>query len=77
LFRNRPFLLVTLATVAGQVLIVTLGGEVFHVEPLGWLDWLAIAGATASVLLYAEVVRRVRKWRKAAPGVAPPGSAGP
>ena len=61
LFRNGPFLLVTLATVAGQVLIVTVGGDVFHVEPLGWLDWLAIAGATASVLVYAEVVRRLRR----------------
>ena len=47
-------------TVVGQVLIVSFGGVVFSVEPLGAIDWLAIAGATASVLLFAEAARRIR-----------------
>jgi Ca2+-transporting ATPase len=64
LFENRQFLTVALLTVAGQVLIVTFGGEqVFNVEPLGPVDWLAIAAATSSVLLFAELTRRLRRVR--------------
>jgi Ca2+-transporting ATPase len=59
-FRNPIFLAILGTTVVGQVLIVTFGGDVFKVEPLDVLDWLAIAAATASVLVFAEVARRVR-----------------
>ena len=59
-FRNRTFMTIAAAIVVGQVLIVSLGGSVFSVEPLGILDWLGIAGATASVLGFAEIARRVR-----------------
>ena len=44
----------------GQVLIVSVGGVVFNVEPLGVVDWLAIAAGTASVLVFAELARRLR-----------------
>jgi Ca2+-transporting ATPase len=60
LFENPQFLVIASLTVVGQVLIVSLGGVVFHVEPLRVTDWLAVAGATASVLVFAEVMRRVR-----------------
>jgi Ca2+-transporting ATPase len=60
LYRNPQFLLIASLTVVGQVLIVTLGGEVFSVEPLGVIDWLVIAAATSSVLVFAEIARRVR-----------------
>ena len=36
------------------------GGNVFHVEPLGFWDWLGVIGFTATVLAYAEVMRRIR-----------------
>ena len=61
LFRNKFFLLIASLTVIGQVLIVTFGGAVFAVEPLGLVDWLWIAAGTSSVLGYAEVVRWVRR----------------
>jgi P-type Ca2+ transporter type 2C len=61
--RNRVFLAIMLVTLVGQILIVSFGGEVFAVEPLGWLDWLIIGGSTASVLGFAEVVRRMRRAR--------------
>jgi Ca2+-transporting ATPase len=64
LFENPQFLLIASLTVIGQVLIVTFGGKVFNVEPLGVIDWLVIAAATASVLVFAEVARRVRKGRQ-------------
>ena len=38
---TRRSWLIAALTVVGQVLIVTFGGAVFKVEPLGVLDWLA------------------------------------
>jgi Ca2+-transporting ATPase len=63
LLENPQFLLIASLTIAGQVLIVSFGGEVFSVEPLGVIDWLAIAGGTASVLIFAELARQIRKLR--------------
>jgi Ca2+-transporting ATPase len=62
LARNPIFLAVIGVIVVGQVLIVSLGGTVFQVEPLGAMDFLVIAALTASVLVFAEVTRRVRKF---------------
>jgi Ca2+-transporting ATPase len=59
--RNPYFLLIASLTVVGQVIIVTFGGSVFDVEPLALRDWLWIAAATASVLVFAEVSRLIRK----------------
>ncbi|HET6574760.1 MAG TPA: calcium-translocating P-type ATPase, PMCA-type [Fimbriiglobus sp.] len=61
LWRNPYFLLIASLTVVGQVVIVTFGGAVFDVEPLGLRDWLLIAAATMSVLVFAEVSRLIRK----------------
>ena len=60
LFENPQFLAVASLTVVVQVLIVTLGGRVFNVEPLAVIDWMVIAASTASVLVFAEIARRVR-----------------
>jgi Ca2+-transporting ATPase len=62
LFRNPTFLAIA-ATVAGvQVLIVSVPwlAAIFEVEPLGPRDWLWIVLGTSSVLVFAEIVRRVR-----------------
>ena len=69
LWRNRPFLGIMLAIVIGQLLIVSLGGAVFAVEPLGLVDWVVIVLATSSVLVFVEVVRRMRR-RAAKPPAA-------
>ena len=59
--RDNPVFLAILAlTVLGQVLIVTFGGQLFQVEPLGWREWLGVTLASASVVVFAEIVRRVR-----------------
>jgi Ca2+-transporting ATPase len=71
LFENKQFLAIASLTVIGQVLIVRFGGAVFNVEPLYLTDWLVIAAATSSVLIFAEVARRIRlavQHKQANPG---------
>ncbi len=70
---NNP----TFLTIAGivaivQALIISVPwiGHIFKVEPLGLVDWLCILGGTASVLLFAEMARRIRlAMRSPAPNV--------
>ncbi|MSR54533.1 MAG: calcium-translocating P-type ATPase, PMCA-type [Gemmataceae bacterium] len=65
LFRNFVFLSILSAIVIGHFLIVNLGGRVFSVERLFALDWLVVIVATTSVLVFAEVARRIRRLRAA------------
>lgn len=58
--QNPTFWTIAGIVAAGQVLIVTLGGAIFNVEPLGIVDWLGVVAATATVLAFAEVSRRLR-----------------
>jgi Ca2+-transporting ATPase len=58
--RNPIFLAILALIVVMQVLIVSLGGEVFKVEPLSFVDWLAIAAGTSTVLVFGEFTRRIR-----------------
>jgi Ca2+-transporting ATPase len=59
--RNPVFLAIVAIIIVMQILIVTFGGEkLFRVEPLGIVDWLLLALASSSVLLFAEVARRIR-----------------
>ena len=59
---NPTFLVIVGLIFLVQVLIVSLPflAAVFKVEPLGPLDWLLMVVGTASVLVFAEVTRRVR-----------------
>jgi Ca2+-transporting ATPase len=60
ILENPIFLAIAGAVAVGQIVIVTFGGAVFKVEPLPLGHWLAIIVGTASVLVFAEVARRVR-----------------
>jgi Ca2+-transporting ATPase len=60
LWANPTFLMIAGAVAVGQILIVTFGGVVFKVEPLSMGQWLAVIVGTSSVLVFAEVSRRVR-----------------
>ncbi|MFO0877179.1 MAG: calcium-translocating P-type ATPase, PMCA-type [Gemmataceae bacterium] len=63
LFSNTVFLTIASLVAVGQVVIVTFGGAIFKVEPLSTQTWLAIIAATASVLVFAEVARLIRRRR--------------
>lgn len=54
----RGFGLIALIIVAGQIMIVSIGGEFFNVVPLRLTDWLIIIGATSLVLWIPEEHRR-------------------
>ena len=56
--RESPwFLLILAAILVGQVLIVQLGGEVFHVTPLPLDVWVALVAVTSAVLWIGEAGR--------------------
>jgi Ca2+-transporting ATPase len=59
---NPTFLAIAGTVAVVQVLIISVPGlgAVFKVEPLSVLDWLLILAGTASVLVFAEVGRRLR-----------------
>jgi Ca2+-transporting ATPase len=62
LLRNPIFLAIVGVIAVVQVLIVTVPwlGGLFKVERLSLPDWLWVLLGTASVLVFAEVVRRIR-----------------
>ena len=57
----KGFLWVTLIILAGQILIVSLGGSLFSVTPLKPMDWLYIFAATSIVLWIGEIYRLIRR----------------
>jgi Ca2+-transporting ATPase len=63
LWHNPTFLTIVALVAIGQIVIVTFGGSVFKVQALEPAVWLAIIAATASVLIFAEIARRIRLWR--------------
>ena len=60
IFHNPTFLTIAAIVAIGQIAIVTFGRTVFKVEPLSVLDWLGVITFTSSVLVFAEVARRIR-----------------
>jgi Ca2+-transporting ATPase len=60
IWENPTFLVIAGAVAVGQVVIVTIGGPVFKVEPLPVVYWVGIITFTSSVLIFAEIARRAR-----------------
>ena len=57
----KGFLWVTLIILAGQILIVSVGGSLFSVTPLQLMDWIYIFAATSIVLWIGEIYRLIRR----------------
>jgi Ca2+-transporting ATPase len=72
LTRNPTFLMIagTVAVVQALIVSVPFVGAIFKVEPLGVLDWLLILAGTASVLVFSEVMRRLRLAATRGPATA-------
>ncbi len=61
ILHNPTFLAIAGTVAIGQIVIVTFGGPIFKVEPLGPLYWLGIIAFTSTVLVFAELARLIRK----------------
>ncbi len=59
--RSAGFVIVTSVILAGQILIVQFGGEVFRTVPLPLRDWLIMIGSTSLVLWIGEATRLFRR----------------
>ncbi|MDR0954546.1 MAG: calcium-translocating P-type ATPase, PMCA-type [Rikenellaceae bacterium] len=59
--QSRGFLLIAVVILAGQWLIVTLGGTMFNVVPLRPADWGIILATTSLVLWLGEALRLLKK----------------
>ena len=57
----QSFLLILFLILIGQVVIVSIGGQMFSVTPLSLQDWLILIGSTSVVLWIGELVRLFRK----------------
>ena len=57
----KGFMLIALCILIGQVIIVTIGGEMFNVMPLRYSDWIAIILITSLVLWGGEIKRALQK----------------
>ncbi len=70
IFRNPTFLVIVGTIVVVQILITSIPplAAIFKVAPLGLIDWLIIVAFTASVLVYAEIARRIRLATEKAAG---------
>lgn len=53
----RGFIGIALAIIVGQIIIISIGGEFFNVEPISITDWLIISALTSAVLWLGELVR--------------------
>jgi Ca2+-transporting ATPase len=79
LLENPTFLMIAGTIAVVQVLIVSIPwlGVIFKVEPLSLLDWVCIIAFTSTVLIFAEISRRIRVLLQARkpPAPAPAGGA--
>jgi Ca2+-transporting ATPase len=58
---STGFIAIAAVILAGQWVIVTIGGEMFNVVPLKLNDWFIIIGSTSVVLWIGEIIRLFRK----------------
>ena len=57
----KSFLFILLVILVGQILIVTLGAQMFNLTPLPLRDWAILIGSTSVVLWIGEAIRLFRK----------------
>lgn len=53
------FLLILLVILGGQVLIVNVGGELFNLDSISFVDWINIIVGTSVVLVFGELFRLI------------------
>lgn len=61
IMKEKTFLLILALIFAGQVFIISFGGEMFSVEPLPFKDWVLITLLTSPVLFIGELCVLLRR----------------
>ena len=67
LLENPLFVIITVAILAGQIVIVQFGGTFFKTVPLSLEDWLLISACTSPVIFIGEIgryINRVNLYKK-------------
>lgn len=67
LLENPLFVIITVAILAGQIIIVQFGGTFFKTVPLSLEDWLLISACTSPVIFIGEIgrfINRVSLYKK-------------
>jgi P-type Ca2+ transporter type 2C len=59
--KSTGFVISAIIILAGQILIVEFGGEVFRTVPLPINDWLIVIGSTSCVLWVGELNRLIKR----------------
>ena len=61
IWNSKWFIFSALFIILGQILIVTIGGDMFNVTPLLFIDWIIIISFTSIVLWVGELIRLFQK----------------
>ncbi len=59
--QSTSFLTVSVVILVGQILIVTVGGQMFNVVPLSLADWGCIIASTSVIFWLGELYRAIKK----------------
>lgn len=57
----KGFIFIALLIIVGQILIISIGGNMFNVEPIKPFDWLIIIIGTLPVIAIGEAIRKLKK----------------
>ena len=57
---SKDFVLITLIILIGQIIIVNIGGDVFNVVPIKFIDWIIIILSTSLILIFGEIIRFIK-----------------
>ena len=61
IWNSKWFIFSALFIILGQILIVSIGGDMFNVTPLLFIDWIIIISFTSIVLWVGELIRLFQK----------------
>lgn len=59
IYKCPSFLFILAVILVGQIIIVSLGGQMFNVTPLSTTDWISVIFSTMVVLVIGEFVRLI------------------
>lgn len=59
---SKVFFAVVIGIILGQYAIVTLGGQMFSVVPLAWIDWVYIVVLTSAIMIVPLILKLLQVY---------------